>query len=175
MLVACERQGRQEGAKSGAPLSAPTYQPSSDATLHTTSGSVTVAGVMPGDGAVLSGEALYQKNCSACHQITGQGVPGAFPPLDGSSYVTGANVERMASIMLYGLKGPITVKGNTFNSVMAPLGPQLKDEELAAIATYVRGAWTNKSGPVEAAVFAAMRSKWGTRAQFEISELGSEP
>jgi mono/diheme cytochrome c family protein len=76
--------------------------------------------------------------------------------------------------MLYGLMGPIHVNGNLYNNVMAPLGGTLKDDELAAIATYIRGAWSNKAAPVGPEVFAAQRTKWGARGMFQIAELGEE-
>lgn len=133
-----------------------------------------VADVSLKGGAPIDGKALYAANCAACHQATGGGVPGAFPPLAGSAYVTGPNVERLASIMLYGLMGEIRVNGATYNGVMLPLG-QLKNEELAAIASYVRTSWGNSASPIEPAVFQKMREKWGTRSQFKIEELGVEP
>ena len=80
----------------------------------------------------------------------------------------------MASIKQYGHSVPINVLGTTYQSAMAPLGAQFKDEELAAIATHVRTSWSNKAGPVDAKVFAAMRQKWGSRGPFAIAELGEE-
>jgi mono/diheme cytochrome c family protein len=122
-----------------------------------------------------SGEALFLKNCAACHQTSGQGVPGAFPPLAASHYVTGDNTERMASIMLYGLVGPIRVNNAMFAGAMTPFGAVLSDEELAAIATYARSAWGNNAAAVRAEVFKRVREKWGSRPPFQISELGEEP
>jgi len=126
----------------------------------------------PGGGAI-DGQALFIKNCSACHQATGLGLPGVFPPLAKSPYVTSDKLERMASIMIYGLAGPISVLGTTYTSVMAPLGT-LPNEELAAIATYVRSSFGNTSGPVEPGVFQASRDKFGSRGPFNINELGAE-
>lgn len=174
LLIGCDRTSKPIGNRSAALANSPSYAVGvNPATL---SAPVNVASVAPNFGPkALDGAAIYAANCSACHQITGQGIPGAFPPLDGSAYVTGDNVERMASIMLYGLMGPITVNGVQYNSVMAPLGAALNDEELAAVASYIRSGWSNKAGPVDAAVFAAARSKWGLRGPFQISELGEEP
>ena len=136
---------------------------------------VHIAEVAPADGSSgPNGEELYVKNCGACHQQGGAGIPGAFPPLDKSPYVTGDNVERLAAIMVYGLSGPIDVLGTTYNSAMAPLGASLNDEQLAAIATYIRTAWSNEAGAIEASVFADVRAKYGTRAMFTIAELGEE-
>jgi mono/diheme cytochrome c family protein len=101
------------------------------------------------------------------------GVPNAFPPLVGSAYVVGDNLERLASIMLYGLIGPITVNGAEYNSVMTPFN-HLSDDELAAIATHIRSSWGNSASAVEPQVFADQRARWGQRGQFRIEELGAE-
>lgn len=171
--LACDRVPEPIGAAPRAPDGSPKYtvELSSVSAVSRESHIVEVA---PKIGGGLDGAKLYATNCSACHQINGQGVPGAFPPLDGSEYVLSDKVDRMASIMIYGLVGPITVKGQNYASAMAPLGATLKDDELAAIATYVRSAWSNKAGAVEATTFTEMRSKWGTRAPFTIEELGAE-
>ena len=172
LLISCEREKTPIGGEGAAPGSQPKYDLA--ANTSSTPALSNIAEVGPdAPEAPLDGSALYSANCSACHQISGKGVPAAFPPLDGSPYVTGDNVERMASIMIYGLQGPIKVLGQEYNSVMAPLG-RLSDKELAAIATYTRSAWSNKAGAVEAKVFEDARAKHGTRAMFTISELGEE-
>ena len=167
--VACER-GYNELANKKPKVGSPQYQATES--VYATTALTNVKAVAP-HGKGPDGAALFVANCAACHQATGQGIPGAFPPLDGSPYAAGPNVERMASIMIYGLQGPIHVKGALFNNVMAPLG-RLGDDELAAIASYVRSAWSNKADPVEPDLFAKMRSKWGSRALFTIQELGEE-
>ncbi len=121
---------------------------------------------------IVDGKVLYER-CASCHQPDGQGVPNVFPALDASPYVVSDNVERLASIMLYGIKGPIKVRGQEFNSMMLHFG-YLSDQQLSAIATFIRSSWSNKASPVDPAVFARMREKWGTRKQFQISELGEE-
>lgn len=171
-LVACERKSHEQANKSGALENSPAYTTTiNDATIVA---QANIAEVAPNKGPEpIDGKALFGQVCAACHQATGQGVPGAFPPLDGSPYVLSDNVERMASIMLYGLKGPIKVKGVDYNSMMVAQS-QFSNEQLAAIATYVRSAWSNKASAVDPSVFAKMREKWGTHTQFEISELGKE-
>jgi len=167
--TACERKTR-DMAQAKKDLAAPEYK--SEAKLVTVADVSHVKEVMPGEE--VDGATLFAKNCSVCHQISGKGTPGAFPPLDGSSYVTSDNVDRMASIMIYGLSGPIKVSGVEFNSAMAPLGKTLNDEELAKIATYIRSAWSNKAGEVKSNTFAEARKKWGERGMFNITELGEE-
>jgi len=174
LIVSCERNKTPVGGKASAPISQPAYDESAVAQTNLLPGLSNVSEVSPSQPpAALDGAALFAANCAACHQVSGQGVPNAFPPLDASPYVTGDNVERMAAIIIYGLQGPIKVLGKDYNSVMAPLG-RLGDKELAAIATYIRSAWSNKAGAVDAKVFEEVRTKYGTRGMFQISELGEE-
>lgn len=172
LLVACQRSSKDYGGKAASSEGQPAY--ATVAQVSATANVAVIRDVLPQGDEGINPQNLFASTCAACHQMTGQGIPGAFPPLDGSPYVTGDNVERMASIMLYGLSGPIKVKGTQFNGAMTPFGPSLKNEELAAIATYVRSNWSNKAGPVAPEVFAKMREKWGTHGPFQISELGEE-
>jgi cytochrome c oxidase subunit 2 len=77
------------------------------------------------------GEKVYAANCVACHQATGQGVPGAFPALAGSPVVTGPRAEQI-NVVLHGRKG-------------MPAFKQLSDTEIAAVITYTRNSWGNKA------------------------------
>ena len=108
------------------------------------------------------GKQIYATTCAACHQATGEGVPGAFPPLAGSEWVTGAE-GRIARIILHGVTGPLEVAGETFNGMMPPWGGTMKDADIAAVITYVRSAWGNKAAPVTAATVAAVRAANSSR------------
>lgn len=88
------------------------------------------------------GEQVYSANCAGCHQATGKGLPGVFPALDGSK-----NVADKAYVINILLKG----KGGM------PAFAQLSDEELAAVATYIRNSWSNKFGGVTPDEFKAAR------------------
>ncbi|HMH17247.1 MAG TPA: cytochrome c oxidase subunit II [Burkholderiales bacterium] len=83
------------------------------------------------------GEKVFAANCVACHQVNGQGVKGAFPALDGSPLVNGPR-GRHIDIVLNGKQG----------TAMAPFGKQLSDTDVAAVITYERNAWSNKTGDV---------------------------
>ncbi len=117
------------------------------------------------------GQQKFQAICASCHQPTGLGKPAEnIPPLDGSEWVAGdqASAARLARIVLYGLSGPVQVKGRTFNGVMPNQGNVLKDYEIAAVLTYVRNNWSNKADagkpPVlTASVVKAARTKEGNR------------
>ncbi len=78
---------------------------------------------------------LYATHCSTCHQADGTGLPGAFPALAGSPMVKGP-IEEHLDMVLNGKPG----------TAMLPFGPQLSNEELAAIITYERNAWGNDTG-----------------------------
>ena len=83
------------------------------------------------------GEQLYTANCAACHQPTGMGIAGAFPALNGSKIVTSDKAAHM-DIVVNGKPG----------TAMAAFGKQLSDLDIAAIITYERNAWDNKTGDV---------------------------
>ncbi len=80
------------------------------------------------------GEKVFAANCAACHQASGKGVPNAFPALDGSKLVNGPKADQIALVLL-GKPG----------TAMASFA-QLSDTDLAAVVTYTRNAWSNRSG-----------------------------
>lgn len=98
------------------------------------------------------GEALFNDNCAACHQRTGQGVRGAFPPLAGSKLVVGPPAG-VATTILVGRGG------------MPAFKSELTDHQLAAILTHIRTSWGNKAGPVRPTEVAAFRSRASATAQ----------
>lgn len=100
------------------------------------------------------GKILFEANCAACHQKTGQGLPGAFPPLAKSDFLM-ARKDKGAGIVLHGLTGKITVNGKEFDGVMPQM--QLNDDEIASILTYVRNSWGNNGGLVKASEVKAVR------------------
>ena len=85
-------------------------------------------------------EALLKKhNCVACHQANGMGLPGNFPPLAGSKVVTGPTEEQI-KLVLNGRKGVFTPTS------MMPPQAGLSDVEIAAVITFTRNNWANKTG-----------------------------
>ena len=105
---------------------------------------------------IARGETLYLPNCGGCHQATGQGLPGAFPPLAKSDFLL-ADRHRAIGITLKGKTGPITVNGQQYNAVM-PNMAHLTDASLADILTYVLNAWGNDGGAVTAAEVSDLRT-----------------
>lgn len=91
---------------------------------------------------LVAGREAYMKACIECHQAKGEGVQDTFPPLDGSEWVSG-NPRTILRIMLGGLAGPVEVKGVAYNSIM-PGHSHMSDEDIAAIASYIRYAFAGK-------------------------------
>ena len=86
------------------------------------------------------GKRVYAQTCFACHQPTGLGLPGVFPPLAKSDYLM-ADKDRAIRGIIKGVTGAITVNGVQFNGVMPPV--LLNDEQIAQVLTYVRNEWGN--------------------------------
>jgi mono/diheme cytochrome c family protein len=106
------------------------------------------------------GKKLYSQNCANCHQGSGIGQPGSYPPLAGSEWVMGSK-ERLSLIMLAGVTGPLNVKGASFGTqVMPGWSGNFTDEKLADIMTFLRSSWGNTAGPVKTDEVAAARTKF---------------
>ena len=116
-------------------------------------------------GATVDGKAMFAAHCSACHQATGKGIAGVFPPLDGSEWVQG-DTRILANILLHGITGKISVAGADYNGAM-PAFQQLNDAELAAVASYVRGTWSNKAQALPATLFEQERKASTRTTPFE--------
>jgi mono/diheme cytochrome c family protein len=127
------------------------------------------------DAQIAKGKSLYT-NCVACHQATGLGVPAVFPPLAGSEVVNGSE-EHLIRIVLHGLSGKVTVNKVVYNGNMPAFGQGLgfnwTDEKVAAVLTYVRQAWTNKSGPITKDQVTAIRTKAVRKTPWTATELES--
>ncbi|MGO2135776.1 c-type cytochrome [Marinobacter sp.] len=118
----------------------------------------------------VDGEALFSAHCSSCHQATGQGIPGAFPPLAGSKWLQ-ADPNIPVAIVHDGLQGEIEVAGNTFQGMMPPLGGQLSDAEIAAVLSYARNEWGNDAGEVSPDTVAKHKERFGDRGSWSAEEL----
>ena len=105
------------------------------------------------------GKKIFAANCQTCHQANGLGVPGQYPPLAGSEFTNGGS-RRMGMIVLKGLQGPVTVKGQQYGSaVMQPWDKTLTDQKIADVMTYERSDWGNGASPVTAEQIAALRKE----------------
>ena len=123
------------------------------------------------------GKTQFNAVCITCHQATGQGIAGIYPPLAGSEWVNGPSA-RVIRIVLYGLKGEVQVEGHTYSAAAMPVFGQVagsaynwNDAKIAAVLTYVRQEWGNKGGPITADEVAAVRSAMGDRKEMTAPEL----
>ena len=107
---------------------------------------------------VAKGKALFTATCAACHQASGEGLPGAFPALNGNTAVNDADPTMHIRVVLYGLQG-VNVGGVVYPSPMPPFGTTLSDAEVANIINYERSAWGNHGGSVTGERVAAERAK----------------
>ncbi|HEU4367734.1 MAG TPA: cytochrome c [Methylomirabilota bacterium] len=100
----------------------------------------------PADAAL--GKQVYENKCAACHQLTGQGLPGVFPPLKGSTVVTSPDPTEHIRTVLRGLAGK-PIGGVTYASAMPAFADQLTDEEVAAVLNHERASWGHQAPPVK--------------------------
>lgn len=103
------------------------------------------------------GKALYNGpgGCFACHQIDGKGISSAVPPLENSPWVSG-NPERLITMVLNGIEGPIMVNGEIFSGYMPPL-TLFDDDQIAAVINYVRNSFGNVGSVINADEVASIR------------------
>ncbi|WP_437759321.1 c-type cytochrome [Sorangium sp. So ce1389] len=118
------------------------------------------AGVTADD--LAQGGKIYYRSCTGCHQARGEGKPGRYPPLVGSSWVLD-DAETPIRIMLLGAAGPMEVNGAVYNDVMPNLGVTLTDEEIALVLTYVRSSWGNSAPAITKHEVAKVRASLGDR------------
>jgi mono/diheme cytochrome c family protein len=85
---------------------------------------------------ITAGQQVYNTVCFACHQPTGQGLPGMFPPVASSDWVNKPKPDRLIRMVLHGFMGPITINGKPFTSpapLMPPQGAALSDDQIANV------------------------------------------
>lgn len=127
-----------------------------------------VSNVQPGssDDPMKKGADIYKSICLPCHQASGMGAPGQFPPLIGSDWVNVEGPNRMLRIVLNGLNGPIEVNGESWSGAMPGFGDLIaSDEDLAAVITYVRNSWGNEASFCTPEEAAAVRADSGDRGR----------
>ena len=109
------------------------------------------------------GKQLFESSCAACHQPHGLGQEGLAPPLLDSEWVMGLDL-RLARIVLHGVRGPISVKGQKFDLDMPSFGT-FDDAQIAAILTYVRREWEHTVAPVEPETISKVRAENARRIE----------
>jgi mono/diheme cytochrome c family protein len=109
------------------------------------SSAAVIGGLLAGPALAQDGATTFSQSCAACHQPQGQGIPGAFPALAKNPFVQGPP-NQVAHVILNGRGG------------MPKFSGDLSDDQIAAVATYIRSAWGNKAGPVTPSVVTAERN-----------------
>lgn len=102
------------------------------------------------------GARIYRDRCAQCHQAAGEGVPRVYPPLAGNDAILMRNPVIAIRMVLNGGFPPST-RGNPRPYGMPPFAHVLGDGELAAVVTYIRGAWGNRAAPVSTLEVASAR------------------
>ena len=121
----------------------------------------------------VAGHEIYFRDahCATCHMPDGKGLDPAFPPLANSKWV-GGDPERLIKLTLHGLMGPFDLNGKKYTGLvpMTPFGGLLKDDEIAAVLTYVRNNFGNKAAAVQASEVTRVREATKSRQSFYIAE-----
>ncbi len=115
------------------------------------------------------GKEVYGKEgyCVTCHQADGNGLTASgFPPLSGTEWVTGDQV-RLVKVILKGLMGPIEVNGKQYEG-MVPMTPfeGLSDDDVAAVATYIRNSFGNTASPIQPSFVKEVRATLSKKQSF---------
>ena len=100
---------------------------------------------------VINGKKIYETRCLVCHQADGGGVPNMNAPLDAASNVVGKDIARLVRIIRYGYNERIALDGFYYSNAMTA-SPDLKDNEIADLLTYIRNSWSNKASAITIAI-----------------------
>jgi mono/diheme cytochrome c family protein len=95
----------------------------------------------------INGKKIYETRCLVCHQSDGGGVPNMNPPLDGATNVNGKDIARLVKIIRNGYDERVALDGMYYNNAMTA-NPDLKEDAIADVLTYIRTSWSNKAGVV---------------------------
>lgn len=121
------------------------------------------------------GKGEFSTVCASCHQATGEGVPGLYPPLKNSEWVINGE-ERVLSILLHGIVGQLQVSGKSYNGAMPAQGAVKNNKALAQLASYVRNEWGNKASLIYDDQVVELRKRLSTRTgPYTEAELTAIP
>ena len=121
----------------------------------------------------IAGHEIYFRDahCATCHQPDGKGLDPAFPPLANSEWVTG-DPDRLIKLTLHGMMGPFELNGKKYDGLvpMTPFGGILKDDEVAAVLTYVRNTFSNKAPAVSPSQVSKVREATKAHQGFYMAQ-----
>jgi mono/diheme cytochrome c family protein len=112
---------------------------------------------------MVAGEAIYRDQCAACHQIDGKGVARLFPALADSSIARSDDPTSLLRLVLRGSRS-VATKDEPTGPGMPSFAWQLNDEQIAAVATYVRNHWGNPAPAVSQSEVSKQRSSLAKRS-----------
>jgi mono/diheme cytochrome c family protein len=115
-----------------------------------------LAAMQPTGQSAILGEQVFGNKCAACHQVSGMGVVGVFPPLAGDAVVTARDSAEHIRIVMRGRQGK-AIGGVAYPSAMPAFADQLTDDEIAAVINHERTSWSNKGPLVAPKDVAALR------------------
>ncbi len=95
------------------------------------------------------GAQLYTSTCAACHQASGEGMPGVFPPLKGNAVVLNPDPSKQLDVILHGMQG-VAIDGVNYSGAMPPFQSALNDADIADIVNHERTSWGNQGKPITA-------------------------
>lgn len=110
--------------------------------------------------------------CGGCHQGSGMGLPGQYPPLAGSEWVLGGT-ERLIRVVQHGLVGQVTVKGQNYNfpGGMQAFGAGMSATDLANVLTYIRNTWGNEAPMITKEMVEKVRADDKRATQWTMADL----
>jgi mono/diheme cytochrome c family protein/glucose/arabinose dehydrogenase len=121
----------------------------------------------------MAGQKVYfrEGHCNTCHQPNGKGLDPAFPSLEKSQWVSG-DPDRLIKLALYGLMGPLEINGKKYDGQvpMTPFGGMLKDDEMAAVLTFVRNSFGNQATAIKPDQVKAVRAANPGRVMFFMTD-----
>jgi len=126
--------------------------------LKDTSGTVEEVTAVADQRQLEAGKAIFTDSCAACHAVSGEGIPRMFPPLKGNLVVQQRDPTTVVRVILDGARTATTAAQPTPSSMPA-FNWKLADDEVAAVASYIRNSWGNRASPVTADTVATLRTK----------------
>jgi mono/diheme cytochrome c family protein len=113
-------------------------------------------------GEVVDGAQVFAEHCVACHQGSGLGIAGAFPPLAGSEWVS-SSPNVLVNILLHGIDGNLVVLGKPYAGQMPSFKEKLSDAKIAAVLSHIRSQWGNQAGLVDEKTVTEIRAATANR------------
>jgi mono/diheme cytochrome c family protein len=125
------------------------------------------------------GTALFASSCQTCHAVDGNGISSLAPPLNKSEWVTG-DKDKLISIVLFGLTGPIKVNRHIYEApeISADMpgiahSEEISNDDVAQVLSFIRGSWQNNAGKISIDEVAKVRKRLkGREKAFTVEELG---